>query len=96
MTLKIKKYTEGELEFSLLGGTSGDEIFVVMPRCTADIGKILVLKLAPPDENIKQYAHWEVYYLYDIICNNTDKLMAIMDTLIQKNLKRRMNNEQNI
>ena len=113
----IKKYTEGELEFSLLGGTSGDEIFVVMPRCTADldcintihrylngytkvsnndIGKILVLKLAPPDENIKQYAHWEVYYLYDIICNNTDKLMAIMDTLIQKNLKRRMNNEQNI
>lgn len=73
----IKKYTEGELEFSLLGGTSGDEIFVVMPRCTADldcintihrylngytkvsnndIGKILVLKLAPPDENIKQYA----------------------------------------
>ena len=61
-----------------------------------DIGKILVLKLAPPDENIKQYAHWEVYYLYDIICNNTDKLMAIMDTLIQKNLKRRMNNEQNI
>lgn len=101
----IKKYTEGELEFSLLGGTSGDEIFVVMPRCTADldcintihrylngytkvsnndIGKILVLKLAPPDENIKQYAYWEVYYLYDKIRNNTDKLMAVMDTLIKK------------
>lgn len=110
----IKKYTEGKLEFSLLGGTSGDEIFVVMPRCTADldcintihrylngytkvsnndIGKILVLKLAPPDENIKQYAYWEVYYLYDKIRNNTDKLMAVMDTLIKKEFEEGNNNE---
>lgn len=110
----IKKYTEGKLEFSLLGGTSGDEIFVVMPRCTADldcintihrylngytkvsnndIGKILVLKLAPPDENIKQYAYWEVYYLYDKIRNNTDKLMTVMDTLIKKEFEEGNNNE---